>query len=208
MMRGLPSPQPCAPPYTPPHTHTPRPPSATGSAWNVHTYPRGPRYIPVTWPMHPANPVTWPMHPADPITWPMHPADPINQLAHATPHSPRPLAPLALPPSATCRWPVPTNHRITSVDVCGSTAADGAPGHIFAASFSITFHTTSSVDGTTGWKTFGNSNGGVGGCSTGAGNSGGTTVTGTSSGGQLMYISGSQPGDALGSLCFQWNVYP
>ena len=132
---------------------------------------------------------------------------PCTPLIQSTNWPTQSLAPLALPPSATCRWPVPTNHRITSVDVCGSTAADGN-GNIFAASFSITFTTTSNVGGLQGGVTFGNSNGGIEACSTGLGNSGGTTVTGSSSGGQLIYISGSQPGDALGSLCFQWNVYP
>ena len=38
-----------------------------------------------------------------------------------------------------------------------------------------------------------------------------TAISGTSSGasgGALLYLSGSDPGTVIKSLCFQWNVFP
>ena len=86
--------------------------------------------------------------------------------------------------------------------VCGS--ADGAVSSgSHAALFYIRFTTNA---GTT--HDWGNSNGGSGGCTSQGGyyNSA-STVTGTSSGGQLSYLSGSAVGTVLQSLCFNWNIF-
>ena len=100
--------------------------------------------------------------------------------------------------SALDRWTLDPGERITSVDVCGS--SDGTTAGTYALTFGWT-----NLAGVTGQRIFGVTGGGVGGCSVGAT---GGTATGTTTGGQLLYLSGSNPGNAVSSLCFQWNVYP
>ena len=97
--------------------------------------------------------------------------------------------------------------HITSVYVCGSADSGSGGGH--AATFYLRF--TTDLNGVAGGQDFGLSGGNPSvGCTTSSGYpyNGYNTATGTTTGGQLIYLSGSDPGSGLAALCFQWNTYP